>query len=93
LPSAGCTDCGNAAGRQGGGISANGIGAQTVIPTKGIVRTTSRHRASRWARASIQSGSSASSSTTHQQVTIIGNSVSANAPTRAAAVESSPVAT
>jgi hypothetical protein len=35
LPSAGCTDCGNTAGQQGGGINANGIGAQTVIIDQG----------------------------------------------------------
>src|SRR5262249_62262974 len=28
---AGCTDCGNTAGRQGGGINADGIGAQSVV--------------------------------------------------------------
>ena len=87
LPSAGCTDCGNTAGRQGGGINANGIGAQTVIIDQGslIQNNVAGNSTAALAVGSgggIQSGNSANSSTTLSKVTIIGNSVSANAPTQ-----------
>ena len=88
LPSAGCTDCGNTAGRQGGGINANGLGAQTVIIDQGSVIQNNVAGTSTAALAvgsggGIQSGNSANSSTTLSKVTIIGNSVSPNAPTQA----------
>ena len=87
LPSAGCTDCGNTAGRQGGGINANGLGAQTVIidqesVIQNNVAGTSTVAPAVGSGGGIQSGNSASSSTTLSKVTIIGNSVSPNAPTQ-----------
>ena len=88
LPSAGCTDCGNTAGQKGGGINANGLGAQTVIIDQGSVIQNNVAGTSTAALAvgsggGIQSGNSASSSTTLSKVTNIGNSVSPNAPTQA----------
>jgi len=85
--SAGCTDCGNTAGRQGGGINANGIGAQTVIIDQGsiIQNNVAGNSTATLAVGSgggIQSGNSADSSTTLSKVTIIDNSVSSNAPTQ-----------
>ena len=87
LPSAGCTDCGNTAGRQGGGINADGLGAQTVIIDQGslIQNNVAGNSTATLAVGSgggIQSGNSASSSTTLSKVTIIVNSVSSNAPTQ-----------
>ena len=98
LPSAGCTDCGNTAGRQGGGINANGIGAQAVIIDQGslIQNNVAGNSTAALAVGSgggIQSGNAR---TRRPRSARSRSSATASLPMRrprTAAVESSPVAT
>ena len=83
----GCTNCGNTAGQQGGGINADGIGAQSVVvDQKSVIQNnvagTSTAASAVGSGGGIQSANSANSSTSLSKVTIVGNSVSTHAVTQ-----------